>query len=58
MRSQLEKMAAQKEKVRKEESLKMLAKKAREEQMGARPMGGPSDGAEAERDRVRADRAR
>ncbi|KAF2359393.1 SKI-interacting protein SKIP SNW domain [Trinorchestia longiramus] len=57
MRSQLEKMAAQKEKVRKEESLKMLAKKAREGQSGLRPV--PSgDGEEAERDRLRAERAK
>ena len=58
MRSQLEKMAAQKEKVRQEVSLKNLAKKAREEQSGVRPMAAPADSEEADRDKLRADRAR
>uniref|UniRef100_A0A6A7G2F8 Puff-specific protein Bx42-like n=2 Tax=Hirondellea gigas TaxID=1518452 RepID=A0A6A7G2F8_9CRUS len=61
MRAQLEKMTAQREKVRKEESLKMLAKKAREEQSGLRPIpaaAGGGDGEEAERNRLRVDRAR
>jgi len=58
MRSQLEKMNAQKEKVRKEESLKNLAKKAREEQHGIRQPTGPVDSEEAQRDQLRAERAR
>ncbi|MCL4128535.1 UNVERIFIED_CONTAM: hypothetical protein GTU68_061544 [Idotea baltica] len=60
MRAQLEKKMAQKEKVRKEESLKMLAKKAREEHAGLRPAtgAGPSDEAEKEREKLRQDRAR
>lgn len=44
--------------MRKEESLKILAKKAREEQSGVRPLQLATEGEEAERDRLRADRAR
>lgn len=60
MRAQLEKKMAQKEKVRKEESLKMLAKKAREEHAGIRTTAaaGPADEAEKEREKLRQDRAR
>lgn len=61
MRAQLEKKMLQKEKTRKEDSLKSLAKKAREEHAGLRPastVGAPSDEGERERDRLRQDRAR
>ncbi|XP_045584224.1 puff-specific protein Bx42 isoform X2 [Procambarus clarkii] len=59
MRAQIEKKLAQKEKFRKEESLKVLAKKAREEHAGLRPVpSGPTDDAEKEREKLRQDRAR
>lgn len=66
MRAQLEKKMAQKEKERKEESLKLLAKRAREEHAGLRTTtaaasGGleaTADESEKERDRLRQDRAR
>ena len=58
MRAQLEKKMAQKEKVRKEESLKVLAKKAREEHAGLRPATAGADDAEKEREKLRLDRAR
>ncbi|XP_053637348.1 puff-specific protein Bx42 isoform X1 [Cherax quadricarinatus] len=59
MRAQIEKKLAQKEKFRKEESLKVLAKKAREEHAGLRPVtSGPTDEAEKEREKLRQDRAR
>ncbi|XP_068234705.1 puff-specific protein Bx42 [Palaemon carinicauda] len=58
MRAQLEKKMAQKEKVRKEESLKVLAKKAREEHAGLRPTTAGADDAEKEREKLRLDRAR
>ena len=59
MRAQLEKRMAQKEKTRKEELLKGLAKKAREEHAGLRSVPtGPIDDAEREREKLRQDRAR
>lgn len=62
MRAQLEKKMAQKEKTRKEELLKGLAKKAREEHAGLRPVtaaaAGPTEDAERERDKLRQERAR
>lgn len=59
MRSQLEKRLAQKEKTRKEELLKGLAKKAREEHAGLRSVpSGPSEDAEREREKLRQERAR
>ncbi|XP_071525067.1 puff-specific protein Bx42 isoform X2 [Panulirus ornatus] len=57
MRAQLEKKMAQKEKVRKEELLKVLARKAREEHAGL-VSSGLSDEAEREREKLRQDRAR
>ncbi|KAK4315590.1 hypothetical protein Pmani_013201 [Petrolisthes manimaculis] len=62
MRAQLEKKMAQKEKTRKEELLKGLAKKAREEHAGLRPVTaaatGPTEDAERDRDKLRQERAR
>lgn len=59
MRAQLEKRMAQKEKTRKEELLKGLAKKAREEHAGLRSVpSGPSEEAEREREKLRQERAR
>lgn len=59
MRAQLEKRMAQKEKTRKEELLKGLAKKAREEHAGLRSVPtGPSEEAEREREKLRQERAR
>ena len=51
---------AQKEKNRKEDSLKMLAKKAREEHAGIRTVGasGLPDDAEKEREKLRLERNR
>lgn len=57
MRAQLEKKMAQKEKVRKEELLKVLARKAREEHAGL-VSSGLTDEAEREREKLRQDRAR
>ena len=56
MRATLEKKMSQKEKARKEESLKNLAKKAREEHAGIKTSA-PAEG-EKEREKLRQDRAR
>lgn len=60
MRAQLEKRMAQKEKTRKEELLKGLAKKAREEHAGLLRSvpSGPSEEAEREREKLRQERNR
>lgn len=59
MRAQLEKRMAQKEKTRKEELLKGLAKKAREQNAGLGSVpSGPSEEAEREREKLRQERAR
>ncbi|XP_047494373.1 puff-specific protein Bx42-like isoform X2 [Penaeus chinensis] len=59
MRAQIEKKLQAKEQVRKEENLKELAKKAREENAGLRPAAaGPVDEAEREREKLRQDRSR
>ncbi|XP_037083722.1 SNW domain-containing protein 1-like [Pollicipes pollicipes] len=56
MRAQLEKRLAQKEKERKEETLRELAKKAREERAGIRTTVTKEDEAARERDALRQDR--
>ena len=54
MRAQMEKKIAQKEKEKKEENLRLLAKKAREERAGIRT--GPLDDEAAEREEIRKER--
>jgi SNW domain-containing protein 1 len=54
MRAQMEKKIAQKEKEKKEDNLRKLAQKAREERAGIRV--GPGDDESAERDEIRHDR--
>ncbi|KAI5704852.1 hypothetical protein M8J76_003906 [Diaphorina citri] len=57
MRAQLEKKLAAKEKEKKEENLRALAQKAREERAGLRPATGGGEGEEArERDQMRYER--
>lgn len=57
MRAQLEKKLAAKEKEKKEENLRALAQKAREERAGLRPAGGGGEGEDArERDQMRYER--
>ena len=62
MRAQMEKKVAQKEKEKKEENLRLLAKKAREERAGIRTTNDDDDGDEdedvQERDEIRRDRHR
>uniref|UniRef100_A0A0A9WFY9 SNW domain-containing protein 1 n=1 Tax=Lygus hesperus TaxID=30085 RepID=A0A0A9WFY9_LYGHE len=55
-RAQLEKKLAQKEKEKKEEHLRQLAQKAREERAGIRPVGHDKDDEARERDQLRFER--